>query len=63
MATKKLFEKAAEQVKKSGHSEKIRTILANEFADLFASENPRFNRSRFYIACGVLGDWSDQPSK
>lgn len=59
--TKKHFERAAERIRKSGHSEKIRTILANEFADFFAAENPQFNRARFYIACNVLGEWSEQP--
>lgn len=26
--------------------------IANDMADLFASENPRFNREKFLTACG-----------
>jgi hypothetical protein len=60
--SRKHYEQAAEQILKCGHSDKIRKILANEFADFFASENSRFNRAKFYIACGVLGSWSEQPA-
>lgn len=31
----------------------LRAQLAREFADMFASENGRFDRGRFYAACGL----------
>jgi len=27
--------------------------IARDFADVFAEENPRFNRDRFMVACGI----------
>lgn len=27
--------------------------IADDFCELFASDNPRFNRSRFLTACGI----------
>jgi hypothetical protein len=27
--------------------------MADDFCDLFASDNPRFKRGRFLIACGI----------
>jgi len=61
--TKKHFEKAAAIVRDSGHSAKIKTIMANSFADLFQSEHGvHFNRARFYVACGVLGHWNPEAS-
>lgn len=38
-------------------SEELRIKLAKEFATLFASENPRFNRHRFLSACAVRQDY------
>lgn len=33
----------------------IRDFLAQEFADMFAQDNPFFDRTRFYAACGAEG--------
>lgn len=33
--------------------EKYRWIAASTFADACASSNPRFDRARFFVACGV----------
>lgn len=30
-----------------------REIIAGELADYFATDNPRFNRTRFLQACGI----------
>jgi hypothetical protein len=30
-----------------------RAALASRFADAFTQSNPRFDRTRFYAACGV----------
>ena len=30
--------------------------LARDFADALAADNPRFDRTRFFKACGVLHD-------
>lgn len=30
--------------------------VALSTADMFAQDNPRFNRARFYVACGLTED-------
>ena len=37
----------------TGPAKSIVREIANEFADLFADENPRFDRERFLAACGL----------
>ena len=62
MLTRKVFEQIATSVKKS--VDKADTTLdanlygfavemADELADYFASDNPRFDRERFLDACGL----------
>lgn len=53
--TKKHFEEAARIVKyDSAHlTPDERKLIANAFATLFATFNPRFDRARFYTACGL----------
>ena len=31
----------------------FRDSIANDFADMLAQDNPRFNRSKFLTACGA----------
>lgn len=53
--TKQHFEEAARIVKfDSDHLTLTeRTLIAHAFAALFATFNPRFDRARFYSACGL----------
>lgn len=30
-------------------------LVATKTADIFAADNPRFDRPRFYTACGIQG--------
>ena len=64
MLTRKVYEQIAASVKKS--VDKADTTLdtnlyqfavdmASELADYFAGENPRFDRTRFFEACGLGG--------
>lgn len=56
--TKKHFEAAARQVRDmldAGRPGYECAIIAESFADLFQSFNPRFDRERFIAACG--GRW------
>jgi hypothetical protein len=50
--TRQHFIKAAEIVR-LGVPETHRAAVAAAFADLFRSENPRFDRGRFEAACGL----------
>ena len=65
MFTKKHFEKIAEIIKKIPVkleiecedipiAEKTRNLIANDLADWFQSENPKFNRERFLKACDLI---------
>ena len=52
--SKKHFVKLAQavaQIKDIGERERTAQLLA----DVCAADNPRFNSSRFYAACGVSG--------
>ena len=62
MLTRKVFEQVAGSVKKSvdkaGETKdlKLRDFaydMAMELADYFEKENPRFDRDRFFNACGL----------
>ena len=50
MMTRKHFRETAEIIKKFPHA---KVTLAQEFAEMFGRDNPRFDRERFYIACDV----------
>lgn len=50
--TKKHFEATALIVSRISNPT-TRATVAADFADLFASENPRFNRDLFMAACGL----------
>ena len=57
--TRKDYVKFAAMLKgrmiRTNHSSELLTIhlLRDEIADLFETDNPNFDRSRFLIACGV----------
>ena len=57
MLTRKVFEEQAAIIKK--HLPKVGRDfsydMATDLADYFASDNPRFDRGRFFEACGVDG--------
>ena len=48
--TRKDYIKIAEIIKSMP---KVNGALAIEFSKMLAEDNPRFDRERFYIACGV----------
>jgi hypothetical protein len=50
--TKKHFEAAAAQVR-GLHNRLTAQVVAREFAQLFATFQPNFDRKRFFAACGV----------
>lgn len=52
--TKRHFEAIAEILSGYTDSSKVRMLTA-ELADLFEETNSRFNRERFYTACGMQG--------
>ena len=62
MLTRKVFEQVAASVKKSvdkadetldANLYGFAAEMANELADYFQKENPRFDRDRFFNACGL----------
>ena len=62
MLTRKVFEQVAASVKKSvDKADKTKDLklrdfaydMAVELADYFQKENPRFDRDRFFNACGL----------
>ena len=62
MLTRKVFEQVAASVKKSvdkadetldANLYGFAAEMANELADYFQKENPRFDRDRFFKACGL----------
>ena len=57
MLTRKVFEAQAAIIKK--HLPKVGREfsfeMASSIADYFAGENPRFDRERFFEACGLGG--------
>ena len=64
MLTRKVFEQVASSVKKSVDKAdatldtnlyQFAVDMASELADYFASDNPRFDRQRFFDACGLGG--------
>tara|TARA_B100001750_G_C15222000_1_gene453719 strand:+ start:144 stop:335 length:192 start_codon:yes stop_codon:yes gene_type:complete len=63
MLTRKVFEQVAASVKKSvdkadatnnAELHRFAEDMAMELAIFFGRENPRFDRDRFYQACGLL---------
>ena len=63
MLTRKVFKQVAASVKKSVDKAdetldinlyKFAGEMANELADYFERENPRFDRDRFFNACGLV---------
>ena len=57
MMTRQHYIKVAEIIKKFPHA---KVTLAQEFAEMFGSDNPRFDRGRFYIACEVWYDMKEE---
>ena len=54
MITRKHFEKTASLIKGfTAINEDQRYHMALEFSNMFAEENPRFNRETFIKACGI----------
>lgn len=56
MMTQKDFEAVAETLNYTGtttHNWQAVSLIANDLADTFATINPRFDRDRFLVACGV----------
>ena len=53
MSTRKHFIAAANAVAAISDLKKRRE-MAEHHAALFAAENPRFDRARFFAACGVV---------
>ena len=55
MMTRKHYINVAEIIKAFPHGSTgaSQAKLAQEFAEMFGADNPRFDRERFYIACGV----------
>ena len=37
----------------AGHLDRVRNTIIQEFTDLFATDNPLFDRDRFLSACGL----------
>jgi hypothetical protein len=59
--SRKNYVDAAERIRLSGYDDETRRILAKEFADFFAADNGRFNRSRFFSAAGI--EYRGNPGK
>ena len=64
MLSRKVYEQIAASVKKSVDKAdntldtnlyQFAVDMASELADYFASDNPRFDRTRFFDACGLGG--------
>lgn len=55
MMTKKHFEEIARVLDYYKDESSVTQDIASDFADIFAKENPNFNRARFLKACGVEG--------
>ena len=55
MMTRQHYIKVAEIIKAfpSGSTGCSQAKFAEEFAEMFGKDNPRFDREKFYIACGV----------
>ena len=55
MMTRQHYIKVAEIIKAfpSGSTGCSQAKFAEEFAEMFEADNPRFDRGKFYIACGV----------
>ncbi len=51
--TKKDYIRAAELVRTSGESAKVRARMVDTFVRFFRPDNPRFNVDRFLAACEV----------
>lgn len=55
--SRKNYVDAAHRVRVAPVDDHTRRILAREFADFFAADNGRFQRDKFYAACGVGADY------
>jgi hypothetical protein len=55
MMTRQHYINVAEIIKAFPHGSTgaSQAKLAQEFAEMFGADNPRFDKERFYIACGV----------
>ena len=53
MFTRKQYKAIAKLIKESTLYSFDGVLIANEFADYFAKDNPRFDRDKFLSACGV----------
>jgi len=53
MITKRVFQKVAEVLETEIEDTRLRRRLAEAFARMFEAENPRFNREKFFRACGL----------
>lgn len=53
MLTQKDFKAVAEIIANAGYKWLYRKRISNDLADYFATQNPRFDRERFFAACGL----------
>jgi hypothetical protein len=53
MVTKSTFELVARIIRTTETDDTTRAAMAQAFASDFARLNPRFDRDRFLVACGV----------
>jgi len=51
--TRKHFTLIAETISDADLSRPARATLAQDFAERLAAENPRFDRDKFFTACGL----------
>ncbi len=64
--TRKDYVKVAEIIRRARQRENLGTLppvndgwLEDEFIELFAADNPRFDRRRFELACAMEGKKND----
>jgi hypothetical protein len=51
--TRKHFEAAAQILADADLAREARATIAQDFAEYFATQNPNFDRDRFFAACGL----------
>lgn len=51
--TRKDFQKIADSIRREVVAEDERKTLADALCAYFKSVNPRFDRDRFFVACGL----------
>lgn len=54
--TRKDYEHAAEQIRKTNYSKAVKAAVVDAFTEFFHRDNPRFSEDRFIEACYKLQD-------